>query len=144
MSRKQKPLYVMLFAVSVMLLSTFSISLAGSGPNMKDGLWEITTEIEMPGMPMKMPAMTHTQCITQENAVPNSSQPDQECKIIENHVDGDTVTWRMECDTPEGKAEAAGEITYTGDTFKGTITMNMQGMEMLQKLSGKRIGECKQ
>ena len=144
MSLKWNSLIIRLFTLSAILLSTFSISFAGSGPNMKDGLWEITIEIEMPGMPMKMPAMTHTQCITSENAVPDSSQPGQECKIIENHVDGDTVTWRMECNTPEGKAEAAGEITYTDDTFKGTIKMNMQGMEMLQKLSGKRIGECKQ
>jgi len=144
MSLKRTSLDIWLFVLSAILLSTFSTSFAGSGPNMKDGLWEITIEIEMPGMPMKMPAMTHTQCITSENAVPDSSQPGQECKIIENHVDGDTVTWRMECDTPDGKASANGKIIYSGDTFKGTIEMNMQDMKMLQQLSGRRIGECNQ
>lgn len=135
-------------AISLMILailfSTFSVSFAGPGPNMKDGLWEITTKVEMAGMPMQMPAMTHTQCITKENAVPDSSQPNQRCKIVNNQLNGDTVTWEMECDTPEGKAKAVGEITYTGDTFEGTIKMNMQGMEMLQKMNGKWIGECKQ
>jgi len=148
MSLKRKSLitklFIKLFALSAILLGAFSISLAGSGPNMKDGLWEITTKVEMPGMPMKMPSMTHTQCITSENAVPDSSQPGQECKIFENHVDGDTVTWRMECDTPEGKASANGKIVYSGETFKGTIEMSMQGMKMLQQMSGRRIGECNQ
>lgn len=144
MALKRKSLIIRLFTFSAILLGTFSISFAGSGPNMKDGLWEITTKVEMPGMPMQIPAITHTQCITKENAVPNSSQPNQKCKIIENHINGDTVTWRMECDTPEGKAKAAGKITYTGDIFKGTIKMNMQGMEMLQQLSGHRVGECNQ
>ena len=144
MASKQKSADVRLFVFSAILLCTFSISFAGSEPNMKDGLWEISTKVEIPGMPMEVPAMTHTQCITKENAVPDSSQPDQECKIIENHVDGDIVTWQMQCDTPEGKAEATGEITYTGNTFKGVIKMKMQGMEMLQKLTGKRIGDCNQ
>lgn len=144
MISKQNSVYVRLFIFSAVLLCTFSISFAGSEPNMKDGLWEITTKVEIPGMPMEMPAMTHTQCITKENAVPDSSQPDQECKIIESHVNGDTVTWQMKCETPDGNAEATGEIVYSGDTFKGVIKMNMQDMEMLQKLTGKRIGDCNQ
>lgn len=128
--------------ILAILFSTVSISIAGSGPNMKDGLWEITTKVEMAGMPMQMPAITHTQCITKENAVPDSSQPDQKCKIIENNIAGDTVTWKMECDTPDGQATATGEITYMGETFEGEMKMNMQGMEMLHKMNGKWIGEC--
>jgi len=50
---------------------------------------------------------------------------------MENHVNGDTVTWRMECDTLDGKASANGKIVYSGVTFKGTIQMNMQCMKML-------------
>jgi hypothetical protein len=141
---KQLLMYIMLFSVLIVLSGAFSVTFADSGPNMKDGLWEITVKMEMQGMPMKMPAVTHTQCITRENAVPAGSQPGQECKMIESHVNGDTVTWRMECNTPEGSAKAAGEITYTGDTFKGTVKMKMQGMEMLQRLSGKWIGACNQ
>ncbi len=144
MSQKHKPIVALVIVVSVVLLSALSISFAGSGPNMQEGLWEITTKMEMPGMPMSMPAMKHTQCITKENFVPQSSQPNQECKITENKVDGDTVTWTMECDAPEGKIRAIGEIIYNGDSFKGTIKMTMQGVDMTQHLSGRRIGDCKQ
>jgi len=145
MSHRQKPFAALIIVVTAAVLSSVSISFAGSGPNMQEGLWEITIKMEMPGMPVSMPPMTHTQCITNENMVPRGSpQQAEECKITESKVDGDTVTWTMECDSPEGKARATGKITYAGDTFKGTIKMTMQGMETIQHLSGRRIGDCRQ
>ena len=145
MSYKQKPFVVLIIVIMAAVLSAVSISFAGSVPNMQEGLWEITAKMEMPGMPMSMPPITHTQCITNENMVPHSTpQQGEECKIAETKVEGDTVTWTMECDSPEGKTRATGKITYSGDTFKGTIKMTTQGMEMIQHLSGHRIGNCRQ
>jgi hypothetical protein len=95
--------------------------LAGSGPNLQEGLWEITSKMEM--MVMKMPAMKHNQWITKGNAVPKSSQPDQECRIVKTTVKGDTVNWNMVCELPEGKSKLPGEITYYGDTFEGLISV---------------------
>jgi hypothetical protein len=141
---RQKPFAALIIAVTAAVLSAVSISFAGSGPNMQEGLWQITIKMEMPGMPMSMPTMTHTQCITNENMVPRGSpQQADECKITETKVEGDTVIWTMECDSPEGKARSTGKITYSGDTFKGTIKMTMQGMETIQHISGQRIGNCK-
>ncbi len=136
----------MIISFTAAVLSAVSISSAGSGPNMQEGLWEITVKMEMPGMPMNMPSMTHTQCITNEDMVPSGSpQQAEECKITRTKMEGDTVTWTMECDSPEGKTRATGKIIYSGNTFKGTIKMTMkEGMEMTQHLSGRRIGNCKQ
>ena len=144
MSYRQKPFAALIIAVTAVILSAVSISFAGSRPNMQEGLWEITIKMEMPGMPVSMPPMTHTQCITNEDMVPRGSQQSEECKITKTKVDGDTVTWTMECDSPEGKARTTGKITYSGDTFKGTIKMTTQGMKTIQHLSGRRIGNCKQ
>lgn len=130
--------------ISMILAVAFSMAFAGSEPNIKYGLWEVTVKIEMAGMPMQMPAITNTQCITKENAVPDSSQPNQDCKMVDQKFTGDTATWRMECNTEQGKAEAVGEIVYSGDTFNGTLEMSVQGMAMTQKLSGTRLGDCKQ
>jgi hypothetical protein len=118
--------------ISIILLCTFSISFSRPGPNMKDGLWEITTNIEMPGMPMKMPAMTHTHCITQENAVPDNSPPAQECKIIENQKMGDIVTLRY----PEMKNPHhwRNQLCW-GYIFKGTIKIAYA--RVFQKLNGR-------
>lgn len=117
-----------------------SSCLAESKPNLQEGLWEVTSEMEMMGM--AMPAMKHNQCITRENAVPDSAQQNQECKLIKTAVNGDTVSWNMVCESSEGKSSLAGEITYHGDTFKGTLKIDKQGMEMTQHMSGRRIGEC--
>ncbi|MCD6388842.1 MAG: DUF3617 family protein, partial [Desulfobulbaceae bacterium] len=86
----------------------------------------------------------HNQCISKKNAVPGSSQPDQECRMVKTSVNGDTVSWSMVCESPEGKSKLSGEITYHSDTFKGILRIDMHGMELIQHMSGRRVGECRE
>ena len=132
-----------LFFGSIILLTAISITFAASGPNIKEGLWEITTKTKIPGM--EMPPMKHTQCITKNDLVPQSSQPGQECKITETKVIGNTVTWTMQCKTQGGEMKGTGKITYSGDSFEGTIIISMPqaNMKITTHISGKRIGDCK-
>ena len=64
----------------------------------RDGRWEVKTEMEMPGMPMKMPAMTSTQCITKEQvedpqrSVPQGRGAPNNCKVSDYKVTGNKVT----------------------------------------------------
>jgi hypothetical protein len=99
--------------------------------------------MEMPGMPVKMPPHTHTQCLTKKNMVPLKQEPGQGCKMLKNTVKGDTVIWDMKCKTREGTALLDGKVTYKGDSLQGVVKMKQKGMEMTQNLSGKRIGKCK-
>ena len=133
-----------LLVASVVLLATVSFSLAGSKPNVKPGKWEVTTRMEMPGMQMNMPPMTHTQCITENDYVPQTGQPGEECKITKTMVSGDTVTWTMHCRGEGGEMNGTGTVTYRGNSFEGKISMSMapSGMEMTIFTSGRRIGEC--
>jgi len=129
---------------SIILLTAISISFAGSVPNMKEGLWEITIKTEMPGM--EMPPMKHTQCLTKKDFVPQGpQQPGQECKITDVKVDGDTVSWSLECTTQGGKMKGTGKTTYSGNSFKGTMVMSMPptNMKITTHMNGKRIGDCK-
>ncbi|MEW6570287.1 MAG: DUF3617 family protein [Nitrospirota bacterium] len=111
--------------------------------NMKEGLWEITMSMEMPGMPMKMPPQTHTQCLTKKDMVPQKEEPNQECKMIKHDIKGDTVAWVIECKTREGTAVSNGKVTYKGNAFEGVVKVKHAGMEMTQNLKGKWIGQCK-
>ena len=133
-----------LLAVSVILLATVSFSLAGSKPNVKPGKWQVTTRMEMPGMQMNMPPMTHIQCITEDDYVPQTSQPGEECKITQTRVSGDTVTWTMHCRGEGGEMKGNGKVTYRGDSFEGKISMSMapSGMSMTIHTNGRRIGDC--
>ena len=134
-----------LFIVSAILLTSLSISFAGSTPNLKEGKWEITIKTEMEGMPMNMPAVKNTQCLTKDDYVPKNSQPGQECEISDTKISGDTVTWAMKCNGRGGEIKGTGKITYKGDTFSGEMIINMSGannMKITNKMNGRRLGDC--
>ncbi len=142
----QKMVFAGTIAVSL-LWGTFAFAV-----NMHEGLWEITSRMEMPGMPMQMPARKHTQCLTKKNMlktmVPKEQDEEQECKITDQKIKGDTVKWVMKCSGKDAM-EVKGETTYHGDTFDGTITMISNDpeegkMQMTTHVSGKRIGKCRE
>ena len=133
-----------LLVISVVLLTSLSTSIAGSGPNMQEGKWEVTTRMEMPGMSMSMPAVTSTQCLTKKDFVPQGSQQGHECKVTNTKVDGNTVTWTVKCSGQGGEMTGTGRMTYSGSSFKGTIemTMTQSNMKMISHMTGHRIGDC--
>jgi hypothetical protein len=129
------------------MLTILLASGAFAGPNMQDGKWEITSKMEMKGMKMAMPAVKTTMCLNSKNAVPQKPEKNQDCKMISNKIEGNTVTWVMQCRDKQGNTvDSTGRITYRGASFDGTMEMDMSGREgkqhMSQKMSGRRIGEC--
>ena len=131
---------------SVVLFIAISICFAGSEPNMQEGKWEITTKMNIPAMGMDMPPMSHTQCLTKKNLIPQKSQSGEECKITQTKLTGNTVTWTMQCSGGHGgDMKGNGEITYNGNSLKGKIEMTMPqaNMKITSHISGHRIGDCK-
>jgi len=115
--------------------------------NIKEGQWKITTDVKMKGMPMQMPPFTHTQCITQNDLVPKTSQPnqpDQDTKITNLKVNGNTVSYDISSASPGGQMVGHSTVTYEGDKMKGTMTATVQpgNMEMTYDMKGTRIGDC--
>ena len=136
----------------LLLLPLFSLAaVAHAEPNLQDGMWEITSKMEIPGMPAAaMKPMKMTQCLTKKDAVPapHGNDKNNACKITSTKVVGNSVTWAMQCRGKEGDSDSVGNITYSGNSFTGVTKMNtsMKGqgsMEMTQHMSGKRIGDCK-
>ncbi len=121
---------------------------AGASAEIKDGLWEITTKVQMKGIPTQIPATTVKQCITKNNPVPQSGTKGYECKTKDYKVSGDTVTYTIGCTSKDSVVLTSGKTTYNGDTFDGTSTTNIKTkgqpeMQMTNKISGKYIGPCK-
>ena len=111
-----------------------------------DELWEVTTKMEMPGMPFAMPAQTSKICMKKGNEKdPNNAVPknrDQDCKMGDVKVSGNKSSWTMKCDgmnqmTGEGEM-TRGEGTYSGKTIMHAI----DGGEMKMVYEGKRVGTC--
>ena len=133
-----------IIVLSVAWLVFFTTAVhAGSGPEFREGNWEITVEIEMPGMNMKMPATTYTQCMKKERPVPQNDQPNQQCDIKDVKTMGNTVSWTMVCANPGGTMTGKGKISYDKERMSGTMTMEGQGMQMISTYSGRRTGPCK-
>ena len=113
---------------------------------MNPGKYEIIVQVKMAGMPGEMPPQTSTQCITKKDPVPNSSKGAQGCRITDMKTEGNTVTYKMECDQQGTKIKSYGKITYKGDSFDGMTRTNMGpsagNMTMTMTMSGKRIGTC--
>lgn len=105
-----------------------------------DELWDMTAKMEMPGMPMAMPAMKSKTCIPKNGAYA-PKQDNQDCQESDVRVSGNTIRWKMRC-TGKEPMEGSGEMTRTADMLKGTIKINSRQGEMTQILDGKRIGTC--
>ncbi len=146
--KENKPMLKKLFIIGAVCLTTaLPPALAADGPA-RQGQWQITVKTEIPGMPMAMPPMTHTQCVSDENAIPQQAEPNQECQVLENKVEGNRLTWKMVCQDGETRAESAGSITYAGDTFAGAVetVITEPGetpMTVTNKMTGKRVGDCR-
>lgn len=130
--------------IAITALSSLLFLQPISAMDMNEGMWEITTRMEMPGMPMEMPAIKNTQCLTSKDSVPQDKDPNaKDCKIEKTDVQGDTITWEVHCISDGKPVKSTGRITYKGDTFDGETIMAMDGMNVTQKMKGHRIGDCK-
>jgi hypothetical protein len=135
-------------AAALALLSSASmISVFAQAP-VRDGRWEVSTEMEMKGMPMKMPPMKSIQCITKEQAndpsqsVPKEAQDkNSDCKVSDYKIAANKVTWTMKC----GGGNAAtgnGEIVYGDNAYEGWMKIKTPDTEMTMKYTAKRLGDC--
>jgi hypothetical protein len=122
----------------------FSAVAASAAHPQKPGKWQHKIEMEMPGMPMKLPPMTFERCVTEEDlkdpqkAIPSDGK--SKCKIGDYKIDGNTVTWTVDC--PEQQTKGSGEITFTEGSYTGWMKMTVGEQEMKTKYSGKWLGEC--
>lgn len=135
----------------ILLLCAGLVPAAHAGPsNMQPGLWEITTETQMPGMPMALPPQVIQHCYTAEelaqarNAVPSSG--DGNCRISDYRLEGNTTTWRVAC-TGEAPMEGTGTMTTKATSYEGSMdsVMSHPGgtMHMTIKWRARRLGECR-
>lgn len=123
-------------------------ALAQAPSPMREGNWEISMKMEMPGMPMEMPPIKVTQCVTQaqlkdpQSAIPKGIQEgNSDCKVSEYKLSGTTATWKMVCTKPQAMT-GTGEIAYAGETYKGKVVLDMNGTMMNMSFDAKRLGDC--
>ena len=133
------------FIIFTVLLSIVWVAVAWA--QFKDGLWEMTTQVEMKGMSRALPPTTFRQCITRSEPVPKSQYKNYDCKTTAQTISGNTVSYSAECKGKDGLMLTAGKATYSGSTMEGSSTTNFKAkgqpeMQMVAKIKGKYIGPC--
>ena len=106
-------------------------------------LWEVTSQMSMEGMDMKMPARKMKVCTPVNwTAPPGSNNEEQGCVNSDYLRVEDTVTWTSTC-TGAQAMSGQGEIKFTGDdAYTGAINYASDEGAIVIKLDGHRIGDC--
>lgn len=120
---------------------------------MNPGLWETTVQMQMAGMPMKIPAHSYKRCVTQADLDKNRGVPkpqnteDMNCTMSNFNVSGNTVNYTMKCTGKEGNMQMDGSATFDSrDAYHGTMHMTgtAEGhpMDVTSNIQAKRVGDC--
>ncbi len=119
-------------------------------PDIKEGLWELTSTAEISGIPMEMPPITTTseQCMSKKNALdPKVMLKNQNCEISNMVIDLNTAKWEMRCSQQGMEMTGNGLINYQYESMSGTFNMAMQSeagtMKIVTEIIGRYIGACK-
>lgn len=134
--------------VILAILLCLNVSVAAAEmPDIQEGLWEVSSEATIPGMPMKMPAVTMEQCFTKQSMKPENIMQQNNCQMNSMDIQNNLAQWSMSCEQEGMTMQGAGNIQYQKTKFSGTFEMTMSGapqgaMTIQTKLTGHYIGDC--
>ena len=128
-------------AVAV-LIAALLASLSASAQG-KDDLWEISSKMEMPGMPMTMPAQVNRVCVGKNHKDEDLVPKRDNCRVVDSKRTGNRLTYKMEC-TGNEPSTIVGDLTFGNNAYDGQMRMTMTrtGDTMNMAVSGKRVGDC--
>jgi hypothetical protein len=132
---------IFLAAVAFVALSCISVFAASE---MRAGMWEITSSIDMPGMPVQVPPTVVRHCYTKEDVQDQKkvvANKNADCTVTDMKKSSNKVTWKMQC-TGKGKGTFSGETIFGGDSYESTMNMQSEGRSMTTRSKARRIGNC--
>jgi len=125
-------------AAALALVPVHLPALAAERPGV---LWETTSQMAMPGMPMQMAPQTQKVCSPKTWTKPPPGG-DKSCVVSDYKMVGSKATWKMQC-SGQMPMQGTGELNFQGpDAYTGAIQATSQGMNMTIKLAGKKVGTC--
>lgn len=134
----------MMLLLCATLLFAVSVTATSAASPMKEGLWEITTVTEMPGIPFKIPPTTVTHCYSKDDVSDQKkvvTSGDKNCTVSDFKATGNKVSWTMIC-TGDNPGTFKGETTFSGDSYSSIMKMDAGGHKATMNVKGKRVGVC--
>jgi len=130
-------------AIAVLFpIVALAAALPASGQG-KDDLWEVSSKMEMPGMPMAMPAQVHRVCVPKSHKDEDLVPRQDDCRMMDSKRTGNKFTYRMEC-AGSDPSTMVGELTFGTNAYDGQMRMTMKKTNdtMNMTMSGRRVGDC--
>lgn len=145
-----------------------SVSLPLAAQDFNEGEWEFDTRMTVPGLPsmegfqlpeglelpegLQMPSfsaegmrMLSRHCVTRESLVP-PNDPAQQCRVTDQQISGGRVSWRVECNSPQGRAVGIGQGQYSSTQMQATMQVQgtVQGLPITSNVvtTGRYLGAC--
>lgn len=104
-----------------------------------DELWEVTTKMNMAGMPAGMG--THTSQVCTEKGDPKKAMMQRgECKVTKFDQAGNKITIHVSCPDGTGVIENTYNAAHT--EYQGTMKYSGSRGEMTMAMSGRKVGTC--
>ena len=129
--------------IGVALLFALMPTVGFAAETMRDGYWEMTTTMEIPGMPMQIPPTQVKHCFTKEEVQDQKKAiaGSEDCTVYDLKETGNKVTWKMKC-KGGNPGEFSGETVFRADSFETKMQMQAEGQSMAMNVKAKRLGEC--
>jgi hypothetical protein len=125
-------------AIALALACATSLSFAAG----TDDLWEVTTQMNMPGMPPGMGGNTSQQCYEKDmRKNVTKGKNTQECTVTDYKESGSKLTITMSC---KNNRSVVMEYAFNSarTEYKGTMHMKDGGRDMVMNMTGRKIGTC--
>jgi len=105
-----------------------------------DELWEMTTTIEITGMP----ETTRIRNVCMQKGIaykPVKSPAQKKCEIFDVELFDDMTKWKMAC-SGRNPMKGSGKMERSGNTMKGKVEIASEKLEMKQEIFGRLVGSC--
>ena len=139
-----------MITLRTLAFSAFALGLSAGGTALaqpqEGSLYRVTTQVEMVGLPFKMPDQTTEVCGPRDHSSEKMVPHDENCSITDFEVEGSVSRYTLVC-TGDAQLTAKGEFEQLGgDAYRGKMNMvgtsGGQSVEMNMRFEGKRIGAC--
>lgn len=111
---------------------------AGAADN--GDLWEVTTQMNMAGMPAGMGGGTRQVCTERGDPKKAMQRDDGKCKVTDLKESATRIQMTMQC--PEGTGTMDTTFNTARTEYKGTMKMTSKQGEMTMNMQGRKIGTC--
>jgi hypothetical protein len=105
-----------------------------------DELWEVSTQMNIPGMPAGMGGQTRQVCTEKGDPKKAMAREDSKCKVTDLKETGTRIQMTVQC--PDGTGTIDNTFNAARTEYKGTMKMTSKQGEMTMAMQGRKVGTC--